>query len=88
MIPKKMPKVITKYNFLSVKQVAEVLNNSVGSVYGLVRSGQLPAYRYSERKIMIREQDLYEFIEKAKGKGKKGPQQNCSRWGRWRNCHR
>lgn len=70
MIPKKMsklPKIMPKYKFLTVKQVAESLNCSLQVVYGLIHSGQLPSYRYSPRKIMVREKDLEEFVEKAKG---------------------
>ncbi len=52
---------------LTAKQVAELLGCSLGNVYGLLESGQLPRVRIGRQKgYRIAESDLSIFIEQRK----------------------
>ena len=49
---------------LTVKEVAERLRVTDGTVRNYIRRGELRAYRISPRITRIREEDLSEFFEK------------------------
>jgi excisionase family DNA binding protein len=50
--------------FLTVKQVAERLQVSLGTVYGAVDRGELKAHRFGRRTALrISEQSLLEYID-------------------------
>ena len=51
---------------LSIKEFAELTGQCKATVYGLIRSGVLPAYRPGKLKIYIRHEDYLAFIEKGK----------------------
>ena len=61
-----------EFGFYSIKEVAEVLKLPVSGVRELIRNGELKVCRFSERRTRIDEEDLIEFIRKAK-RQKDGP---------------
>ena len=48
---------------LTVSEVAEELDISEKTVHRLIKSGELPAYQLTKRKIFVRRRDLSAFIE-------------------------
>jgi excisionase family DNA binding protein len=48
---------------LNVRAVAEELGMSEKTVRGLIRAGELPAYRISRRKTYVLSGDLDRFVE-------------------------
>ena len=49
--------------YLTVSKVAEELGISVKSVRGLINRGELPAYRFIKRRIVVKRNDLAAFKE-------------------------
>lgn len=49
--------------FLTVEQVAEVLEFSKDTVYNLVRSGELKAVKLNPKAWRVKKQDLDDYIE-------------------------
>lgn len=54
---------LTKQVFLTVKQVAKMLNSSPKAVYNMIDSGRLPSARISARKTWVRRSDIDELFE-------------------------
>lgn len=50
-------------NLLAVKEVARRLQCSQEHIYSLIRKGDLPAYRLSERRVLVSEEDLLGWLE-------------------------
>lgn len=50
-------------NLLAVKEVARRLQCSQEHIYSLIRRGDLPAYRLSERRVLVSEEDLLGWLE-------------------------
>lgn len=56
---------------LNVNQVAGRLGVHYNSVYTLIKTGELKAYRFGKKKISIREEDFKEFMAKREVKATK-----------------
>lgn len=48
--------------YLTVRDVAELLGYSTDSVYRMIKSGRLPAVRFSERKTIIKRSVLKQVL--------------------------
>ena len=59
--------------FLSVKEVAELLGVSSDHVQGLIRQGELIAYRVGAKAYRIKQEDLDSFLEERKTKKEEKP---------------
>lgn len=49
---------------LTVQETAKLLNVSVHTVYRLIESGELAAVKVSQRKTMIKAEEIERFINK------------------------
>lgn len=50
--------------FLSVKEIATILNVSIHTVYRLINSGELSAIKLSQRKTVIKADKLERYINR------------------------
>ena len=50
--------------FLSVKEIATILNVSIHTVYRLINSGELSAIKLSQRKTVIKADELERYINR------------------------
>lgn len=48
--------------FLSVKEIANILNVSIHTVYRLIESGKLSAMKISSRKTVVKAEELERYI--------------------------
>ena len=55
--------VIIKMQYLTVKQMAEILQVSQRTIYRMIDSGKLPAYKL-DRDWRIAKEDINQFLEK------------------------
>jgi excisionase family DNA binding protein len=60
--------------FLTVAQVAELLQLNPQTIYNMVDRGELPAVRVGSRRVRIRRADLEEFIAAGAERPKPSPQ--------------
>lgn len=51
---------------LTIKQFAELTGHCRATVYALLKSGAIPAYRIYGRKIFIKHEDYLEYLEKRR----------------------
>ena len=58
-------RVIIMVQYLSVKQMAEILQVSRRTIYRMIDSGKLPAYKL-DRDWRIAKEDIDQFLEKRK----------------------
>jgi len=54
---------VIKMQYLTVKQMAEILQVSQRTIYRLIDSGKLPAYKL-DRDWRIAKEDINQFLEK------------------------
>lgn len=59
---------MSSLEYHTVADVANILHYSRNSVYGLIKSGKLPAIRLSPHEYRISSDDLLAFIEQHKVK--------------------
>lgn len=52
--------------FYTVQQVAKILNVSRHFIYQLIHAGDLRAHRFGEKKFMVHESDLEEFLNHSR----------------------
>ena len=59
---------LLRNDLLSVKQVAQLLNCSVGTVRNLLKLGKLPCLRFgiSDRVVRIHKDDVLSFIDQKR----------------------
>ena len=50
--------------FLSVKETANILGISIHTVYRLIESGEIAAVKVSQRKTMIKAEEIERYINK------------------------
>jgi excisionase family DNA binding protein len=55
-----------KTNMLTIRQFAELTGHCRATIYALVKSGAIPAYRPFGRKIFIKHEDYLEYLEKSR----------------------
>jgi len=56
---------VIKMQYLTVKQMAEILQVSQRTIYRMIDSGKLPAYKL-DRDWRIAKEDIDQFLEKRK----------------------
>ena len=62
---------MTAKKLLTIKEAAELLNVTEGSMKGLIRRGCVPYIKLSEKVLRIDEEELLECLEKRKVKPSK-----------------
>jgi len=50
--------------FLSVKETANILGVSIHTIYKLIESGEISAVKVSQRKIVIKAEEIERYINK------------------------
>jgi excisionase family DNA binding protein len=65
-MPKNRAGCALEQRFLSVEQIAKDLGVSEDFVRGLIRSGELPAYRVGKKEYRVKTSDYEHFLEERK----------------------
>ncbi len=68
-MPKNTSGCALEQRFMSVEQIAKDLGVSEDFVRGLIRSGELPAYRVGKKEYRVKIDDYERFLEGRKIKG-------------------
>jgi len=52
--------------YMTMREIAEMIGVSKRTVYNWIRTGKIPAYRFGDQVIRVRREDAEAFLEGAK----------------------